>query len=65
MMMKISPGNGLGFRMGGGLNRCGQPGRAPGPRLPLLCGVFSAERQSLPQLAGQFRIHAAGTREKM
>ena len=65
-MMKISPGNGLAFRMGEGLNRCGRRSRAPEPRLPLyLCGVFSAERQSLPKVAAQFRMHAAGAGENV
>jgi hypothetical protein len=42
--MKISPGNGLGFRMGKG-PRSARP--APAARLiafTALCGVFSAER---------------------
>jgi hypothetical protein len=38
--MKISPGNGLAFRIGKGLNRCGRRGRAPDGVHPIMWGAF-------------------------
>jgi hypothetical protein len=54
MIMKISPGNGLAFRIGKGLDRGGKWGGAPDGDHSLV-GVFSAERQSLPRLAGKIQ----------